>query len=265
MQAGLGSPQIEKVGIMAEKLKGKIVLVTGGGRDIGAACAIESAAQGAKVVLTYMASAEGAQQVCAAIEAAGGEAVALQADLTQQADVDRTLATVKERFGKLDVLMHVTGGLVARKTTEQADQAFWTQVMDLNVTSLFLTVKASLPLMTDGGAIVTFASQAARDGGGPGSAAYAASKGAVMTYTRSLAKELGPNIRVNSLCPGMIDTDFHNIFTKPEVREKVAGGAALKREGRSDEVARAAVYLASDEASYMTGANVDVNGGTWFS
>lgn len=250
---------------MADKLKGKIVLVTGGGRDIGAACAVESAAQGAKVVLTYMASAAGAEAVVAQIKKAGGEAIALQADLTKAADVERTLATVKEAFGRLDVLMHVSGGLVARKTTAESDLDFWHQVMDLNLTSLFMTVKASLPLMQDGGAIVTFASQAARDGGGPGSAAYAASKGAVMTYTRSLAKELGPKIRVNSLCPGMIDTDFHNLFTKPAVREKVAGGAALKREGRSEEIARAAVYLASEEASYMTGANVDVNGGTYFS
>ncbi|MDN3638268.1 SDR family oxidoreductase [Simiduia curdlanivorans] len=250
---------------MADKLKGKIVLVTGGGRDIGAACAIESAAQGAKVVLTYMASAAGAEEVCKQIAANGGEATALQADLTKQEDVTRTLATVQEKYGRLDVLMHVSGGLVARKTTAESDLDFWHQVMDLNLTSLFMTVKASLPLMPEGSAIVTFASQAARDGGGPGSAAYATSKGAVMTYTRSLAKELGPRIRVNSLCPGMINTDFHNIFTKPEVREKVAGGAALKREGRSDEIAKAAVYLASAEASYMTGANVDVNGGTYFS
>jgi len=250
---------------MADKLKGKIVLVTGGGRDIGAACAIESAAQGAKVVLTYMASAAGAEEVCKQIAANGGEATALQADLTKQEDVTRTLATVQEKYGRLDVLMHVSGGLVARKTTAESDLDFWHQVMDLNLTSLFMTVKASLPLMPEGSSIVTFASQAARDGGGPGSAAYATSKGAVMTYTRSLAKELGPRIRVNSLCPGMINTDFHNIFTKPEVREKVAGGAALKREGRSDEIAKAAVYLASAEASYMTGANVDVNGGTYFS
>jgi 3-oxoacyl-[acyl-carrier protein] reductase len=250
---------------MSQKLKDKIVLVTGGGRDIGAACAIESALQGAKVVLTYMASAAGANEVCAAIEAKGGEATALQADLTKPDDVARTLAMVKEKYGRLDVLMHVSGGLVARKTTAESDLDFWHQVMDLNLTSLFMTVKASLPLMPEGSAIVTFASQAARDGGGPGSAAYAASKGAVMTYTRSLAKELGPRIRVNSLCPGMINTDFHNVFTKPEVREKVAGGAALKREGRADEIATAAVYLASDEASYMTGANVDINGGTYFS
>ncbi|CAA0090853.1 3-oxoacyl-[acyl-carrier-protein] reductase [Zhongshania aliphaticivorans] len=250
---------------MSDKLNGKVVLVTGGGRDIGAACALESAAAGAKVVLTYMSSATGAEAVCSEIEAAGGEALALKADLTKAADVDAVIAAVSDRFGALDVVMHVSGGLVARKTMAEMDVSFWQEVMDLNVTSLFMVCKAALPIMRDGGAIVTFASQAGRDGGGPGAAAYAASKGAVMTFTRGLAKELGPRIRVNAICPGMIDTGFHDTFTKPEVREKVAGGSALKREGVSAEVGKLAVYLASDDASYVTGANVDVNGGTYFS
>jgi len=250
---------------MSEKLKDKVVLVSGGGRDIGAACALESARQGAKVVLTYMSSSAGADAVCSEIEAAGGEALALQADLTQQADVDNVIAQTKERFGALDCLMHVSGGLLARKNLLEMDLEFWHQVMDLNFTSLFMMVKAAVPIMREGGSIVTFASQAARDGGGPGAAVYAASKGAVMTYTRGLAKELGPRLRVNSLCPGMIDTGFHDTFTKPEVRKNVAGGSALKREGRSEEVAALAIYLASDEASYITGANFDVNGGTYFS
>lgn len=250
---------------MTDKLKNKIVLVTGGGRDIGAACALECARQGAAVVITYRASADGASAVCRAIEAEGGKAIAIAADLTQAADVESVISETVKAFGALDVLMHVSGGLVARKKTEEMDLDFWHQVMDLNVTSLFMMVKAALPIMRDGGAIVTFASQAARDGGGPGALAYATSKGAVMTFARGLAKELGPRIRVNSICPGMIDTGFHDTFTKPEVREKVAGGAALKREGQSDEVARLAVFLASSEASYLTGTNIDVNGGTYFS
>jgi 3-oxoacyl-[acyl-carrier protein] reductase len=109
------------------------------------------------------------------------------------------------------------------------------------------------------------ASQAGRDGGGPGASAYGAAKGALMTLTRGLAKELGPNIRVNSICPGMIDTDFHNIFTKPEVRTHVANVTPLKREGTSQEVAKLAVFLASDDAAFITGTNVDINGGTLFS
>ncbi|MCJ9754417.1 SDR family oxidoreductase, partial [Neorhizobium sp. BETTINA12A] len=111
----------------------------------------------------------------------------------------------------------------------------------------------------------TFASQAGRDGGGPGALAYATSKGAVMTYTRALAKELGPKIRVNSVCPGMISTTFHDTFTKPEVRERVAAATPLKREGSSQEVASLVAFLMSDDAAFITGACYDVNGGTLFS
>jgi 3-oxoacyl-[acyl-carrier protein] reductase len=248
------------------KLAGKTAIVTGGGRDIGRSCVMELAASGANVVINYHSSSEGADSAVAEITAAGGKAIALQGDMTNKADVDQLVATAVETFGSVDTLIHVTGGLVARKTTEESTLEHWNTVMALNTTSLFLTVQACLPHMADGSSIVTFASQAGRDGGGPGSGAYAASKGAVMTYTRSLAKELGPrNIRVNSLCPGMIDTDFHNIFTKDAVREFVANATPLKREGNPDEVAKLAVFLASDEASFMTGNNVDVNGGLLFS
>lgn len=137
--------------------------------------------------------------------------------------------------------------------------------MSLNATSFMRTAQAVLPHMKDGGSIVGLASQAGRDGGGPGASAYAASKGAVMTFTRALAKELGPDIRVNSICPGMIDTDFHNTFTKPEVRSHVANITPLKREGSSQDVANLVAYLASNDAAFITGANIDINGGMLFS
>lgn len=246
-------------------MRDKVAIVAGGGRDIGRACALALAEQGAKVVITYSASAEGATSAVDTIRAAGGEAIALQADLTSSSDVgaivEKTLAT----YGQPDILVHVAGGLLARKTLTEMDHAFWAQVMDVNLTSLFLLTKAATPHMRDGGAIVTFSSQAGRDGGGPGSLAYATSKGAVMTFTRGLAKELGPRIRVNAVCPGMINTTFHDTFTKPEVRERVAGGAPLKREGTSEDVADLVAYLASDRAAYITGACFDINGGTYFS
>ena len=246
-------------------LDGKTAIVTGGGRDIGRACVMKLAESGANVVINYHSSSEGADSAVTEIEAAGGKAIALQGDMTSQADVDALVAKTVEAFGSIDTLIHVTGGLVARQTTEESSLEHWNTVMSLNITSLFMTVKACTPHMNEGGSIVTFASQAGRDGGGPGATAYAASKGAVMTYTRGLAKELGPKIRVNSLCPGMIDTDFHNIFTKDEVRKHVANITPLKREGTSEEVANLAVFLASDEASFMTGNNVDINGGIGFS
>lgn len=137
--------------------------------------------------------------------------------------------------------------------------------MDLNLTSNFLVVREAVAHMKNGGAIVNLASLAGRDGGGAGAGIYAASKGAVMTMTRAMAKEFGPDIRANALCPGMIDTDFHNIFTKDEVRKNVANSTPLKREGSSEDCANLALYLASDEAAFVNGACVDINGGLSFS
>lgn len=247
-------------------LEGKTAIVTGGGRDIGRACAKELAARGAKVAINYLKSAEGALSLVKEIRADGGEAFAKQGDMTNQDDIAALVTETTEKFGpEIDVLVHVTGGLVARKTILEMDVEHWHKVMDLNTTSLFQAVKAVRPHMPKGGSIVTLASQAGRDGGGPGAIAYATSKGAVMTMTRGLAKELSPDIRVNALCPGLIDTDFHNIFTKPEVRAHVANITPLKREGTSEDCATLAAFLASDESSFMTGSCVDINGGILFS
>jgi len=247
-------------------LDGRVAIVTGGGRDIGRACALRLASAGAAVAINYHNSADGAESAVAEIEAAGGRALALRGDMTSDADVAVLAAKAASSFGgKIDILVHNTGGLIARKTLAEMDIDHWNKVMDLNATSFLRIAKAVVPSMTEGGAIVALASQAGRDGGGPGAAAYAASKGAVMTLTRGLAKELGPDIRVNAVCPGMIDTDFHNTFTKPEVRTHVANITPLKREGTSQDIAGLVAYLASDEAAFITGANIDINGGMLFS
>lgn len=246
-------------------LVGKVAVVTGGGRDIGRACAMRLAEAGAAVAINYHSSSEGADSAVAEIKATGGRALALRGDMTSDADAAALVeATLAELGDNIDILVHVTGGLVARKTLAEMGIEHWNHVMDLNVTSFVRVIKAVLPHM-DKGSIVGLASQAGRDGGGPGAVAYGASKGAVMTMTRGLAKELGPDIRVNSVCPGMIDTDFHNIFTKPEVRANVANATPLKREGAPGDVANLVAYLASDEAAFITGANIDINGGTLFS
>lgn len=248
------------------QFQGKTAIVTGGGRDIGRACVLRLAAEGAAVGINYMSSSAGADSAVKEIEASGGKAFALQGDMTNAADVAKLVAETQARFGPtIDILVHVTGGLVARKTIQDIDDKHWYRVLDLNTTSLLRAVKAVTPHMTNGGAIVALASQAGRDGGGPGAIAYAASKGAVMTMTRGMAKELGPSIRVNAVCPGMIDTDFHNTFTKPEVRANVAKATPLKREGSSEDCAELVAFLASDQAAFMTGACVDINGGILFS
>lgn len=247
-------------------LTGKTAIVTGGGRDIGRACALRLAKEGAQIAINYHSSSAGAESAVAEISKAGGKAFALQGDLTNPADAKALVAETLRQFGgEINILVHVTGGLIARKRIEDMDVGHWQAVMDLNVTSLFHVVKAALAHMPKGSAIIPLASQAGRDGGGPGAIAYAASKGAVMTMTRGMAKEFGPDIRVNALCPGMIDTDFHNVFTKPEVRKNVANATPLKREGSSEDVANLVAFLASEEAAFMTGACVDINGGLLFS
>ena len=248
------------------KLKNKTAIVTGGGRDIGRACAMRLAAEGANVVINYFSSSAGADSAVEEIVAKGGKAIAMQGDLSTQAGAEALVAKTVETFGGLDILVNNTGGLVARKGLAEMDEEFFEHVMKLNVTSTFLTTKAVAPKMKAGSSIVNLASQAGRDGGGPGAAAYASSKGAVMTFTRAMAKELGPNnIRVNCVCPGMIDTTFHDTFTKNEVRKNVAAGTTLRREGEAAEVADLVAYLASSESSFLNGASIDINGGTIFS
>ena len=245
-------------------LKGKTAIVTGGGRDIGRACVMRLAEEGASVAINYHSSSTGADSAVAEIQAMGGKAFAMQGDLTNTADVDALVARAVSELESVDILVNNAGGLVERKPISEMSLELWHTVIDLNLTSTFLITKACIPHMKSG-AIVNLASQAGRDGGGPGAVAYAASKGAVMTMTRGLAKELGPNVRVNSVCPGMIDTDFHNTFTKPEVRTIVAGNTPLKREGAPMDVANLVAYLASDQAAFVTGTNVDINGGLLFS
>jgi len=249
------------------KLKGKTAIVTGGSRDIGRSVSDPLAAAGAKVVVNWCNSEAPDQAPLAAIAAAGGTAIAVKADVTIPEEVDRLVAETQAQFGGvIHILVNVTGGLVARKPLAEMDMAFFNHVMQLNVTSTFLMTKAVAPLMPAGGAILNFASQAGRDGGGPGAAAYGTAKGAVMTFTRAMAKELGPRgIRVNALCPGMIATTFHDTFTKDEVRAAVAAATPLRRQGNAEEVARTVVNLVSDDTSFVTGANIDINGGTFFS
>jgi len=245
-------------------LNQKTAIITGAGRDIGRACALRLAGEGAQVALSYHSSGEGAQSAVAEITANGGNAIAVQADLHNPADVDALVKKTVDAFGGVDILVNNSGGLIARKTIADMSLEHWNEVMSLNTTSTFLMVKACLAHMKQG-TIVNLASQAGRDGGGPGAVAYATAKGAVMTMTRGLAKELGPNIRVNAICPGMIDTDFHNVFTKPEVRTHVANASPVKREGVPEDVANLVYFLASDQSAFVTGANFDINGGMLYS
>ncbi len=249
------------------KLKGKVAVVTGGSRDIGQAIAIKLAKEGAKVVVNYYNTESGANETVAQIKALGQDAVAIKADVSKLVDIEHLKEKTIEAFGnKVDILVNNAGGLFARKTLQEFDEAFYDLVMNVNFKSTVFVSQAFESLMTKGASIINLSSQAARDGGGGGSALYASSKGAVTTFTRAMAKELGPKgIRVNALCPGLIATKFHDDFTKDEIRAKVAASTPLRKEGAAEEVADLVAYLASDEASFITGNNIDINGGLAFS
>lgn len=249
------------------KLKNKVVVVTGGVRDIGRAVSLDLATHGAKLAINYYGSKEEASSLESELSANNVDAIILQGDLTKESDVAALVNKTTETFGdEIHGLVNISGGMVERKKITEMDEKFLNKVMNLNFNSTFLVTKYVLAHMKSGSSIVNFASQAGRDGGGPGASAYASSKGAIMTFTRAMAKELGPDgIRVNSLCPGMITTTFHDTFTKDEVRTNVANATPLKREGTPHEMATTVSFLLSDESSFLTGINLDTNGGLIFS
>jgi 3-oxoacyl-[acyl-carrier protein] reductase len=247
-------------------LSNKVALVTGGARDIGRATVLALAASGAAVVVNHRSSEERAHALVDEVRARGGRAVGVKADVTRAEEVERLVAETRRAFGdRIDILVNNAGGLVARKRLEEMDEAFWNTVLALNLTSVFLVIRAALPYIPEGGAIVNLSSLAARDGGGGGAIAYASAKGAVLTLTRGLSKELASRkIRVNAVSPGLINTTFHDTFTTPEVRKVVVSRTAVGREGAAEDVANAIVFLASDASSYIDGESIEINGGLYF-
>ena len=251
---------------MQVDLKGKVALVTGGARDIGRAIVSKLAESGASVAVNYFGSEDAARSLVSEIESRGGRAIAIRADVSKDSEVERMMSEVRAAFGdRLDILVNNAGGLLARKKMDDMDGDFWDAVLSLNLKSVFLVTKAALPMLQEGSAIVNLASLAARDGGGGGAIAYSAAKGGVLTMTRGLAKELAPRkVRVNCVSPGLINTTFHDTFTSPEVRKTVASRTTLGREGTSEDVANAVLFLASDGSAYINGESIEINGGLYF-
>ena len=252
---------------MIGSLGGRTALVTGGARDIGGAMSKALAAAGARVIINYFRAHEEAHDVASSIREGGGQACLCRADVTTSAGV-ATLARAVEACdgGRLDILVNNVGGLIGRRPIEKMDATFVDAVLRVNFTSTVLVTQALVGAMEKGGSIVNMASLAGRNGGAPGATIYAASKAAVMAYTRGLAKELGPRgIRVNCLCPGLINTRFHDMFSTDEERSRSHQMTPLRREGLPDEVAAATVFLAGNASSYLTGISLDVNGGLGFS
>lgn len=249
------------------KLAGKKVLVTAGAQGIGLAISEQMIEAGAHVAVHYHSSVDVAQALVAKVRSNGLDGCAIQADLTHQAEAEHLVRKVDEQLGGLDVLINNAGSLVARKTLEMVDEAFWREVLDVNLTSCLWVTQAAVPLLCRNphSSIVNMASLAGRKGGHAGSLVYSTAKGAILTWTRSLATELGPRgVRVNAVAPGLIlGTSFHNTHTTEASAQATIAGIPIGRAGNADDVARAVVYLASEYDGFISGATLDINGGIY--
>ena len=242
-------------------LQGKVAIVTGGSRGIGAAIVKRLARDGARVAFSYAASPDRASQVVAEIEALGGQALAIRAD---QAKADEVSAMVKQahaHFGRLDILVNSAGVFVTGKVDDpEADLAGFERQIDVNVKGVAAAVRAAAPLMADGGRVVSIGTTGADRIAFPGVADYVASKAAVAAYTRGWARDLGArHITVNVIQPGAIDTEMNP--DSGDFAETLKNMAALGRYGRPDELAAAVAFLAGPDATYITGATLNVDGG----
>jgi NAD(P)-dependent dehydrogenase (short-subunit alcohol dehydrogenase family) len=245
----------------------KVLLVTGAGRGIGAATARLAAERGYAVCVNYRHNREAALAVVADIERVGGQAIAVAADVSVEADVMRLYRTIDRQLGRLDALVNNAGVLERQTQVRTMDAARLQRVFATNVIGSFLCAREAVVRMSrggggDGGAIVNLSSVAARTGSPNEYVDYAASKGAIDSFTRGLAAEVAEQgIRVNAVRPGFIHTDMHASGGEPDRIERVKALVPLKRGGRAEEVAQAVLWLLSDEASYTTGAFIDVAGG----
>jgi 3-oxoacyl-[acyl-carrier protein] reductase len=249
------------------KLIGKNVLITAGAQGIGEAITRHFIDSGANVAIHYFSSSDTANLLTEYATSKGQKAVAISGDLTIEADAIAMVEKTVEELGGLDILINNAGSLVARRMLGDMEAEFWHKVMDINLTSMMFVTKAASPHLAKhaNSSIVNLASLAGRKGGHPGSLVYATSKGAILTFTRALATELGgQGTRVNAVSPGLIlGTSFHNTHTTKESAAATTAGIPILRAGNADDVARAVLFLASEYDGFITGATLDINGGVY--
>ena len=245
---------------MSSKLNGKVAVVTGASKGIGAEIARHLAAAGASVVVNYASSREGADKVVADITKAGGKAVAVQGDVSKKADIERLFAETIKAFGRVDTLVN-NAGIYEFRPLPEVDLAHIEKQFALNVFGLILASQAAAKHFgPSGGSIINIGSVAGQ--GIPGASVYSATKGAVDTVTRALARELGPlKIRVNSVNPGMVETEGARDFVQSDFRKQIEATTPLGRIGQPNDIAPAVTFLASDDSSWVTGELLYISGG----
>jgi 3-oxoacyl-[acyl-carrier protein] reductase len=247
---------------MSGKLAGKVAVVTGASKGIGAAIAEQLAAAGAAVVVNYASSKSGADRVVASIEKQGGKAVAVQADLSKPAEVERLFAETKKAYGKVDILVNNAGIYQFAPLGEITPDHFHRQ-FDLNVLGLVLATQEAVKLMGEGGSVINISSVVATYTP-PNASVYSATKAAVDAITKSLSKELGPRkIRVNSVNPGMVETEGTTAagITESEMRTQTEASTPLGRIGQPQDIAPVVLFLASPDSGWITGESLFVSGG----
>jgi 3-oxoacyl-[acyl-carrier protein] reductase len=245
---------------MSGKLEGKNALVTGGSRGIGAAIAKRLAADGANVAITYAKDATSAAAVVKAIEHEGGRGVAIQADAADAEAVKSAVEQAVATLGRLDILVNNAGTAIPKKF-EEATLEELNRVIDINLRGTFISTQAALKHMNDNGRIIMIGSCVGERNMTPGLASYSATKGAVKMFTQGLSREVGGRgITVNNVQPGPIDTDLNPASGEWAASQRI--NTALDRYGRVEEVAALVSFVAGPESSYITGANLTVDGGT---
>jgi len=245
------------------KLTGKVAVVTGASKGIGASIAKHLAAEGAAVVVNYGSSKSGADKVVGEIASAGGKAIAVQADMAKKTDIEKLFAETKKAFGRLDILVN-NAGIYEFSPIENVTEEHFHKHFNLNVLGLILATQEAARLFDSAGGTIINISSVVSTVGFPNAAVYSGTKGAVDAITRSLAKELGPrSIRVNAINPGMVETEgTHSAgITESEMRKQVEAQTPLGRIGRPQDIAGAAVFLASTDSSWITGETFVISGG----
>lgn len=243
------------------KLKDRIALVTGGSRGLGKAIALQLAKDGAQVVVNYATSSDKAEEVVAAITSGGGKASAMKADVSNLEEVEKMVDTIYEQFGRIDILVN-NAGITRDELLISMEREDWDRVIAVNLGGLFNCSKAvaKYMMMQKSGRIINMSSVAG-ERGGRGQSNYAASKGAVNAFTRSVAMELAPKkVTVNAVAPGVVETEMSSTVIR-RAKDIILNSVALKRLGQPEEIAKVVAFLASDDASYITGEIIRVDGG----